>query len=51
MGETHIGCKKAKKWGLGPQGKALVVVAVELVGTKEIGRIRLKQVPDALQKH
>ena len=44
--ETYIGGTRPGKRGRGAEGKTLVVVAVEKNGG-QIGRIRLKQVPDA----
>ena len=44
--ETYIGGKKPGKRGRGAEGKALVVVMVDISGDK-IGRIRLKCVKDA----
>jgi len=44
--ETYIGGEKPGKRGRGAAGKSLVVVAAEVQGTR-IGRIRLRQVPDA----
>lgn len=44
--ETYIGGKKPGKRGRGAEGKALVVVMVDISGDK-IGRIRLKRVKDA----
>lgn len=44
--ETYIGGKRAGKRGRGAAGKALVVIAVQLVDN-HIGRIRLKRIPDA----
>lgn len=44
--ESYIGGKKAGKRGRGAAGKALVVIAAQLDGSG-IGRIRLRQVPDA----
>ena len=47
--ETYIGGKKPGKRGRGAEGKSLVVIAVEINGSK-IGRIRLQKVPDASSK-
>jgi len=47
--ETYIGGKRPGKRGRGAAGKALVVVAAQ-EDDKHIGRIRLKQVPDASAK-
>ena len=47
--ETYIGGKKPGKRGRGAEGKSLVVIAVEINGSK-IGRIRLRKVPDASSK-
>ena len=47
--ESYIGGKKAGKRGRGAEGKALVVIAAQLDGPR-IGRIRLRQVPDASTK-
>lgn len=44
--ETYIGGKKPGKRGRGAEGKALVVISVQLV-KNVIGRIRLAHVPDA----
>jgi len=44
--ETYIGGEKPGKRGRGAEGKALVVVMVEVKEGK-IGRIRLRRVPDA----
>jgi len=44
--EIYIGGEKSGKRGRGASGKSLVVVMVELKGD-EMGRIRLKSVPDA----
>lgn len=44
--EAYIGGKKPGKRGRGAEGKALVVVMVDISGDK-IGRIRLKRVKDA----
>ena len=44
--ETYYGGKKPGKRGRGAAGKALIAIAVEDKGVG-IGRIRLKQVPDA----
>lgn len=44
--ESYIGGKKAGKRGRGAEGKALVMIAAQLDGSR-IGRIRLRQVPDA----
>jgi transposase-like protein len=44
--ETYLGGPRSGKRGRGAEGKALVVVAAEKHGD-QIGRIRLKQVPDA----
>jgi transposase-like protein len=44
--ETYIGGERPGKRGRGAGGKALAVIAVEDKG-KELGRIRLRQVPDA----
>lgn len=46
--ESHLGGRKAGKRGRGAQGKALIVIAVEIQKQKpKIGRIRLQRVPDA----
>lgn len=45
--ETYVGGKKSGKRGRGAEGKTLVVVATQIDG-KRIGRIRLKQIPNAL---
>lgn len=47
--ESYIGGKKAGKRGRGAAGKTLVVIAAQLVGSI-VGRIRLKQVPNASAK-
>lgn len=47
--ETYIGGKKPGKKGRGAEGKSLVVIAVEINGSK-IGRIRLRKIPDASSK-
>lgn len=44
--ETYIGGKRAGKRGRGAAGKTLVVIAVQIEGSR-IGRIRLKRIPDA----
>lgn len=44
--ETYIGAETAGKRGRGAGGKVLVIVAVE-VKDSGIGRIRLRQIPDA----
>jgi transposase-like protein len=44
--ETYIGGDKPGKRGRGAEGKALVVIASEVKGSR-IGRIRLQRVPDA----
>lgn len=44
--EVFVGGKKAGKRGRGAEGKALVLVAVELVGNR-LGRIRLTHIADA----
>ena len=44
--ETYVGGKKPGKRGRGAQGKALVVIMVNVIENR-IGRIRLKRVPDA----
>ncbi len=44
--ETYIGSGRPGKRGRGAAGKVLVVVAVE-VKDRRIGRIRLRQIPDA----
>ena len=44
--ETYIGGERPGKRGRGAAGKSLVLVAVEDKG-KQIGRIRLKRIPDA----
>jgi transposase-like protein len=44
--ESYIGARKAGKPGRGAAGKTLVVIAAQLNGAR-IGRIRLRQVPDA----
>lgn len=44
--EMYIGGEKQGKRGRGAEGKALVVIAAQLDGTR-IGRIRLKRVSDA----
>ena len=48
--ETYIGGERSGKRGRGAEGKALVVIAVEdksPIEKKGIGRIRLKNIPDA----
>lgn len=47
--ETYYGGEKPGKRGRGAEGKALVVIAVELDG-KRLGRVRLKRVADASAK-
>jgi transposase-like protein len=49
LDETLIGGKKAGKRGRGAYGKSVVMVAVEDVGAKGIGRIRLEKVDDATE--
>lgn len=44
--ETYIGGEKAGKRGRGAEGKALVLIAVQIDG-KRIGRIRLRRIRDA----
>ena len=44
--ESYIGGKKPGKRGRGAEGKALIVIAAEIKGSR-IGRIRLKRIPDA----
>lgn len=44
--ETYYGGEKPGKRGRGAEGKALIIIAVEDKGVG-VGRIRLKQVPDA----
>lgn len=44
--ETYIGAEAAGKRGRGAGGKVLVIVAVEVKDSR-IGRIRLRQIPDA----
>ena len=44
--ETYVGGEKPGKRGRGAAGKALVLIAVEVKGSR-IGRIRLRRVPDA----
>jgi len=44
--ETYVGGERPGKRGRGAAGKALVVIAAQIDGTR-IGRIRLKRVPDA----
>ena len=44
--ESYFGGKKSGKRGRGASGKSLVLIATELDGSR-IGRIRLRQVPDA----
>lgn len=44
--ESYVGGKKSGKRGRGAAGKALVVIVVEVDGTR-IGRIRLRRVRDA----
>ena len=44
--ETYIGGERPGKRGRGAAGKSLVLIAVEDKG-KQIGRIRLKRIPDA----
>jgi transposase-like protein len=45
--ESYLGGEKSGKRGRGAQGKALVLLAVQLLPRREIGRIRLAHVPDA----
>jgi len=45
--ETFWGAKEASPRGRQPGDKALVAVAVEQVGRRGLGRIRLRQIPDA----
>ena len=47
--EFYIGGEKSGKRGRGAAGKALVVIAAQIDGTR-IGRIRLRRVPDASAK-
>lgn len=47
--ESYIGGEKYGKRGRGAAGKALVVIAAQIDGTR-IGRIRLRRVPDASAK-
>lgn len=44
--EIYVGGKKIGKRGRGSEGKVLIVIAAQIDG-KRIGRIRLKQIPDA----
>lgn len=44
--EAYIGGKKSGKRGRGAEGKALIMVAVQVDGSR-IGRIRLLQIPNA----
>ncbi len=44
--ESYIGGKKVGKRGRGAEGKALIMVAAQVDGS-HIGRIRLRQIPDA----
>jgi transposase-like protein len=46
MDESYIGGDKSGKRGRGAAGKALIVISVE-INDSQIGRIRLKRVPDA----
>jgi transposase-like protein len=45
--ETYIGGERPGKRGRGASGKALVVIAVEIVEERYFGRIRLRRVVDA----
>lgn len=47
--ETYVGGEKSGKRGRGAAGKTLVMIAAEIDG-KNIGRIRLRRVPDASGK-
>ncbi|MFH1672759.1 MAG: IS1595 family transposase [Pseudomonadota bacterium] len=47
--ESYIGGEKSGKRGRGAAGKALVVIAAQIDGTR-IGRIRLRRIPDASAK-
>lgn len=49
LDETLVGGKKAGKRGRGASGKSVVMVAVEDMGAKGIGRIRLEKVDDATE--
>lgn len=45
--ETFIGGPRSGVRGRGAAGKAMVVIAVELIGAHAFGRVRLKVIPDA----
>jgi transposase-like protein len=47
--ESYIGGKKGGKRGCGAEGKVLIMVAVQADGSR-IGRVRLRQIPDASAK-
>ena len=45
--ETFIGGPRSGVRGRGAAGKAMVVIAVELIGAHAFGRVRMKVIPDA----
>ena len=45
--ETHWGAAEAGAWGRRKLNKVLIAVAVEQVGRRGLGRIRMRQIPDA----
>jgi transposase-like protein len=45
--ETYLGGLEEGLRGRGAEGKTLIVIAAQMVDRKKIGRIRMKQIPDA----
>ena len=45
--ETHWGAAEAGAWGRRKLNKVLIAVAGEQVGRRGLGRIRMRQIPDA----
>ena len=45
--ETHWGAVDAAGWGRRKLNKVLIAVAVEQVGARGLGRVRMRQIPDA----
>ena len=45
--ETHWGTAEAGAWGRRKLNQVLIAVAVEQVGRRGLGRIRMRQIPDA----
>ena len=48
--ESYVGGRKSGKRGRGAEGKAIVAIAVEDKASNNIGRIRLRHIPDASEK-